>query len=161
MAPFLDRHLDVYQYVLRGLRLPIPELSLKEVARYFGVPRVSNVIDGLDAQMKYEDYHLTKGAERKVLRQELTSYNRDDLEALIEVADRVRELMKSAEPIKLPRTRKRRRHYSVSAVPAPSGELSWSRHIKLCAVCLHAARGRGSDATFCSVGLRLIDSLGA
>jgi predicted RecB family nuclease len=162
--PLWDRHRDVYLYVLRGLRLPIPQLGLKDVAQYFGIPRVSNVIDGLDAQMKYEEYRRTKGDEKKALRQELIAYNRDDLEALIEVTERVVELMKSAEPIVLPRTRRRRRsHRTVSRngqAETPTGEAAWSRHLKSCDACLSAARGQDRYVSFCQVGRMLMESIG-
>lgn len=164
VAPLRDRHLDLYQYVWHRLRLPIPELGLKEVAHYFGVPRVSNIIDGLDAQMKYEEYRHAKGKQKKAIRQGLIAYNRDDLEALIEVADRVRELMKNAQPIILPRPRKAK-HRTASrngqAEQHPRGEHAWARHLKCCDACMGAARGQDSVISFCSVGLALMGEIGA
>lgn len=109
VAHLWDRHLDLYQYVWRGLRLPIPYLGLKEVSEYFAIPRVSNIADGLAAQMFYAQYRHAKGSEKKAMRQQLIAYNHDDLEALIEVTDRVRRLMVVAEPIVLPMAKRQGR----------------------------------------------------
>src|SRR5437773_1263983 len=114
--------------------------------------------------MKYEEYRHAKGAQKKAIRQGLIAYNRDDLEALTEVANRVRELTKNAEPIILPRTRKAK-HRTASrngqAGQHPRGEHAWDRHLKSCDACMSAARGQDSVISFCSVGLALMDEIGA
>ncbi|MGH3442404.1 MAG: TM0106 family RecB-like putative nuclease, partial [Nitriliruptorales bacterium] len=92
MAPIEGRHLDLYDYVGRNLRLPIPRFGLKDVGAYFGVPRISNVSDGLEALYLYEQYARAKGRRKALLREQLIAYNRDDLDTLVEVAGRIRDL---------------------------------------------------------------------
>ena len=76
------RHVDLYQYATRSMRIPDPELSLKAVGDYFGVPRISEISDGLEAQFLYAQYHACRDpAERARLQADLVAYNRDDLEA--------------------------------------------------------------------------------
>lgn len=36
----IERHIDLFAYARRHVRLPIPHLGLKEVADYFGIPRL-------------------------------------------------------------------------------------------------------------------------
>lgn len=99
-----ERHLDLFQYVWRNLRLPIPGLSLKEVGAYFGIPRLSSVYDGLEAQLMYGRYRRTRGKAKILLRQQLIDYNRDDLDALVEVAGRVRDLVSAPRAVQQRRT---------------------------------------------------------
>jgi predicted RecB family nuclease len=166
VAALWERHVDLYQYVWHGLRLPIPELGLKEVSGYFGIPRVSNVVDGLAAQMMYAQYREAKGAAKRAIRQQLCAYNRDDLEALIEVTGRVRDLMVSSEPIVLPAESRARVSKSVvtsknqDVQPVPNGDVAWTRHLRSCTACWSAASGQDGYLSFCSVGLRLMDQLG-
>lgn len=87
------RHFDLFLHVRRSLRLPIPGLSLKEVAEYFGIPRISGVRDGLQAQLMYLEYRSSHDKKRKAtLRNLLLDYNRDDVEALVATAERIRSL---------------------------------------------------------------------
>lgn len=93
LGALFKSHVDLFLYAKRNLRLPIAGLSLKDVAKYFGIPRLSGVEDGLQAQMMYEDYRIARSAKRKeALREELMDYNRDDLEALVAIAERIRDL---------------------------------------------------------------------
>lgn len=92
------RHLDLFQYVWRNLRLPIQSLGLKEVAEYFGVSRVSPISGGLEALTLYDQYRRTKVKDKKArVREQLIAYNRDDLDALVEVASRVHTIMVKSE----------------------------------------------------------------
>jgi predicted RecB family nuclease len=88
-----ERHVDLFTYMRRSLRLPRTGLDLKSVATYFGIPRLSPIRDGLEAEMLYGRY-LTerKPKKRAELRSALRDYNRDDLDALIGTARRLREL---------------------------------------------------------------------
>jgi predicted RecB family nuclease len=89
LGELFRRHFDLYIYVRDHVRLPIPGLGLKDVAAYFGIPRVAGIADGLQAQMLYAEYLRTGEA---ALRDRLIDYNRDDLDALIGVARRLDSL---------------------------------------------------------------------
>jgi predicted RecB family nuclease len=81
------RHIDLFQHATRTMRIPDPELSLKAVADYFGVPRISEISDGLEAQFLYECYRSSRDpGERARLQANLLVYNRDDLEATAAMA---------------------------------------------------------------------------
>lgn len=95
-ASIQARHLDLYQYVWRNLRLPIHSLSLKDVGWYFGIPRLSPVFDGLEAELLYGRYRRATGKKKAEHRERLVDYNRDDLDALVETTTRVRELSLAA-----------------------------------------------------------------
>jgi predicted RecB family nuclease len=92
-AAIRDRHVDLFVWTRGSLRLPRPTLDLKRVAAYFGVPRFSPIGDGMAAEMLYGRYLSSRDAQgRAELRRTLCDYNRDDLDALVEVARRLREL---------------------------------------------------------------------
>jgi uncharacterized protein YprB with RNaseH-like and TPR domain len=65
---------------------------LKEVAECFGIPRVSGVLDGLQAQLLFGEYLRTR---EEGLRNQLLEYNRDDLDGLIATTVRLRALASS------------------------------------------------------------------
>jgi predicted RecB family nuclease len=93
-----ERHVDLFAYMSRSVRLPRAGLDLKQVATYFGIPRLSSISDGLEAQYLYGRYREErKGKQRNDLKAALCDYNRDDLDALIGTARRLRELSLSAE----------------------------------------------------------------
>jgi predicted RecB family nuclease len=76
------RHVDLYQYAIRSMRIPHKELSLKAVAEYFGVPKISSIANGLEAGFLYVQYRACLDlAERERRQSDLIAYNRDDLEA--------------------------------------------------------------------------------
>lgn len=76
------RHVDLFQHAARTMRIPDPELSLKAVANYFGIPKVSQINDGLQAQFLYEQYLSRRDPQRRAqIKADLITYNRDDLEA--------------------------------------------------------------------------------
>jgi predicted RecB family nuclease len=78
------RHVDLFQYARTSMRAPVPELSLGQLANYFGVPKSSSLKNGLEAQMQYEYYHDLQDVRRKAaVKADLIAYNRDDLEALV------------------------------------------------------------------------------
>lgn len=82
---FDDRHIDLFEAARTSLRLPIPELGLAEVAAFLGIPKLSTISDGFDAQLKFKTYELSQKPEQRArLKAELIAYNRDDLEALVE-----------------------------------------------------------------------------
>lgn len=71
----------------------MPSLALAEVADYFGVSKLSAVTGGFDAFLRYPIYAGTQpGAAKEALREELLEYNRDDLVALVAVAEGFRRL---------------------------------------------------------------------
>jgi len=53
LQAFFDRHLDMFHYTERNVRLPIPTLGLKKVADFFGVPRRSSIDGGMEAEALY------------------------------------------------------------------------------------------------------------
>jgi predicted RecB family nuclease len=87
------RHADVFVFARSHVRLPIPGLGLKEVAEYFGMPRIAGITDGLQAQLLYARYRQTGDT---ALRDRLTDYNRDDLDSLIAVIQRLGSLVRDA-----------------------------------------------------------------
>ena len=89
-----ERHVDLYEWARRSVRLPRAGLDLKTVATYLGVPRLSPIRDGMEAEMLYGRYlAATSEQKRAELRTALCNYNRDDLDALIGTARRLRELV--------------------------------------------------------------------
>lgn len=85
-------HLDLYQYAVGAVRLPVPWLTLPEVSAYFGVSKLSAVAGGFDAQMRYLAYCRAAGPAKDDLRDELLEYNLDDLVGLVAVAEGFRRL---------------------------------------------------------------------
>jgi uncharacterized protein YprB with RNaseH-like and TPR domain len=80
------------------VRLPIPGLGLKEVADYFGIPRLSGVAGGLHARSLHDRYRRTGDLR---LRDRLIDYNRDDLDALVGVSQQFARLTNPADAQKL------------------------------------------------------------
>ncbi len=102
MDALVAQHVDLYQYAAETVGLPIPCLGLSEVARYFGTHKLSQIPDGLIAQLFYESYLGTETGPAKVaLKQQLLDYNRDDIDALVAVTQVLRDLIPDA-PIRLP-----------------------------------------------------------
>jgi len=90
-----SRHLDLYQDASKSLRLPILELALKPVASYFAIPKVSRIRDGLEAMMWFQQYRKSQDeSERDKIKTKLVDYNREDLEALVGVAEHISGLRK-------------------------------------------------------------------
>jgi predicted RecB family nuclease len=90
---FHERHVDLYVCSRNGLRLPIPSLALGEVAAYFGAEKASSIENGLAALNLYRKYRTKYSPRvRKEIRDELLTYNRDDLDALIETAHAIEAL---------------------------------------------------------------------
>jgi predicted RecB family nuclease len=88
-----SRHLDMLRGVVQAVRFPIPTLGLAEVARHFGMPKVSRIQDGLQANGQYQLYRSTRDKDKRdALKAELLEYNREDLTALIGVAERITAL---------------------------------------------------------------------
>ena len=78
-------HLDLFHWARNAVRLPIPRLALGDVAGYFAIPKLSGISDGLTAMSLYENYCRSRD---ESLKAELLEYNRDDLDALVGVAER-------------------------------------------------------------------------
>jgi predicted RecB family nuclease len=95
-----SRHLDLYHHAKNALRFPIPSLALGEVASYFAIPRVSRIRDGLEALFLFQEYRACRDDNRReALKTDLLEYNRDDLEALVEVAERISGLQCSSQKV--------------------------------------------------------------
>jgi len=92
-AALRERHVDLFEWVRRSVRLPRARLDLKQVASYFGVPRLSSIGDGMEAELLYDRYLRSRDEQKRAtLRTALCDYNRDDLDALIGTARRLSEL---------------------------------------------------------------------
>jgi predicted RecB family nuclease len=94
LTTLVERHVDLYAWTLSNLRLPIPRLAEKDVSSYFGVTRISDVYDGLQALLLYWQYLETR---KGSIKKRLLDYNRDDVDSLIELVGRIRELAAPAE----------------------------------------------------------------
>jgi predicted RecB family nuclease len=93
-----ERHVDLFGWTRRSVRLPRARLDLKQVATYLGVPRLSPVRDGMEAELLYDRYRRSRDAgQRSTLRQSLCDYNRDDLDALMGTARRLGELSRESD----------------------------------------------------------------
>ncbi len=85
--PLADReHFDLFVWAQRSLRLPVPSLSLEELAEYFAVPHHSDIAGGMEAQLLYRKLLTGPRAGRSTVKRRLLSYNRDDLDATVAVA---------------------------------------------------------------------------
>jgi predicted RecB family nuclease len=92
-----SRHLDLFQYARKAVRFPIPQLALGQVATYFAIPKVSRIRNGLEALSQYQDYCQSRDEDsRAAIKTSLLEYNRDDLEALVGVAERISEVQRHA-----------------------------------------------------------------
>ena len=70
------------------MRLPIPELGLESVATYYGIPKLSLISDGFEAQWRYAEYRTCRAkGRRRALKAHLIEYNHGDLEALAGIAE--------------------------------------------------------------------------
>jgi len=84
------RHLDLLLRTRRTMRFPIPQMGLDDVATYFAIQRVSRIRNGLEALSLYQEYrHSQDENRRNTLKANLIEYNRDDLEALVGIAQRI------------------------------------------------------------------------
>ena len=136
--------------------IPNPELSLKAVADYFGVPTVSAITNGLEAQFLYYEYRSCREPEERArLQSDLIAYNRDDLEATAAMAQIMRsgpeswpaaqangwEEHRARRTVPPPRLRPRVR-------PAPNGQADPQRH--------RLSRIRNEPAASSSTGLAAV-----
>ena len=64
------------------------------MATYFGIHGKSQIRSGLEAQFRYQEYYLCSDKDKRLeLRSKLLEYNRDDIEALVGVAEGLMALM--------------------------------------------------------------------
>ena len=89
LNPIVERHVDLYRWAYRNVRLPVPSLSLKEVGEYFGYPRVTKDMNGLAAALMFSRY--LRRRDRK-LQDRLLDYNRDDVDSLVFVVSKLQQL---------------------------------------------------------------------
>src|SRR5262249_40403327 len=61
-----SRHLDLFHHVRRAVRFPIPQLAMNQVARYFAIPKVSRIRDGLEALCLYQEYRNSRDENRRI-----------------------------------------------------------------------------------------------
>lgn len=84
------RHFDLFRHAEKTVRFPVPRLALIDVAKYFAIPKVSRIQNGIEAQMLYREYCACPDSERRLeLKSRLLEYNRDDVDALVGVAERL------------------------------------------------------------------------
>lgn len=93
LAALRPRHVDAYLFMTRNVRLPIPHMTLKHVARHFRIRRKSPIADGLEANAIYAKFRKAEGTRREKLRRELQKYNQDDLDCAIQAARRLQEIL--------------------------------------------------------------------
>ncbi|MHB2029484.1 MAG: TM0106 family RecB-like putative nuclease [Acidimicrobiales bacterium] len=89
------RHVDLHLWAERNVRLPIPGTGLKEVEEYFGFPRITRGVDGFMAVWMYAEYSTSKDPK---IRERLIDYNRDDVDSLIHVVERLQDWASTVEP---------------------------------------------------------------
>jgi predicted RecB family nuclease len=96
-----SRHLDVFHHVTKAVRFPIPKLGLGEVARYYTIAKLSRISDGLEALFLYqEEYQRSQDEKRRdAVKADLLEYNRDDLEALAGVTERISTLQGGSQMV--------------------------------------------------------------
>jgi predicted RecB family nuclease len=102
VAEIRERHLDIFRYAERNVRLPIPTLDLKSVGKYFKVARRTEVSGGMAAAHLYHQYRLAKRdklADQVRLREVLLDYNCDDIEALVAIAQHLLRLHRNRRRI--------------------------------------------------------------
>jgi len=88
-----SRHFDLFQHAQKAVRLPIPQLALSQVASYFAISKVSRIPDGRAALYQYQEYRKSRDESRRnAIKNDLLEYNRDDLEALVGIAERISAL---------------------------------------------------------------------
>jgi predicted RecB family nuclease len=97
-SPLAGRvHLDLYQWACRHLRLPMPGLSVKAVASFFDLPRISDeIIDGFMAHAMYQQAVAEDGTPHgHEIKQQLLNYNADDVVTLGGIIEILRALIHS------------------------------------------------------------------
>lgn len=104
LGPILDivigRHFDLFQHTIKSVRFPIPQLGLGELATYFALPQMSSVRNGLEALLLYQEYRHSQDEDKRVaIKTNLHDYNRDDLEALVGVTDRIASLRRGSQAV--------------------------------------------------------------
>jgi predicted RecB family nuclease len=93
VATMVQRHLDMYSFVLRNVRYPIASLGLKHIADYYGVARSSTIADGFEALTLYRQYQSSnRTSDKRQTRELLMQYNQDDLRSLSHVVRQIRLL---------------------------------------------------------------------
>jgi uncharacterized protein YprB with RNaseH-like and TPR domain len=92
--------LDLLHHAKKAVRFPIPQLGLAPVASHFAIQRISPIRDGLEAQSLYQEYRRSRDEDkREALKTNLLEYNRDDLEALVGVAEQMTALAREPRSI--------------------------------------------------------------
>lgn len=86
-------HTDLYGYMNRNMRLPIPDLGLKDVASHLGISRASQVRDGLQALLLFNKFQRAGGKQRRSIKRRLLAYNRDDVLTLIATLEKLSMLV--------------------------------------------------------------------
>jgi len=101
IAEIERRHVDLYyDWYLSNVRLPISSAGLKEMAAHLSVDRVSPISSGLEALAFYRQAMDTGS---QALREQLLAYNRDDVESLVAVVERLRVVPDSRHEVVLVR----------------------------------------------------------
>lgn len=115
----LSRHVDLAVWLRRNLRLPIPRIELKHIARHFGMTRTSTIGSGLEASNLYLRAVATGDP---LLRERLCDYNTDDVHNLIGIVEGLRsiasnELRALPRPVELPN--------HIDSIEITDAEIDW------------------------------------
>jgi len=78
------------------MRLPIPGFGLHEVAEYYKLPQSAEVRNGLHASVLFQQYcGSTDQDARLETKMKLIEYSRFDLEALVGIVHRIKQLART------------------------------------------------------------------
>lgn len=97
-----ERHFDLFEYAKANVRLPIPTLDLKSVGKFLGHYRKADIRGGMEAAFLHRQYLEAERKEKAVIKRDLIAYNLEDLEALVHIIERFRELRQIAASASLP-----------------------------------------------------------
>lgn len=90
LSRFVERHMDICQFLQKNFRFPMKSLDLDGMEEYLGIQRHSSISSGLEALALYKRCLRTKD---NVLKQQLLDYNREDIESTLAIVDKIPELV--------------------------------------------------------------------
>jgi predicted RecB family nuclease len=99
LEPLDTRHIDLYLFADRVVRLPVYGKGLKKVGGYLGIDYGDDVVDGFAALNFYYSFRAARGKRRAEMREQLLRYNQQDLVALVAAADFLRTRGRPAESL--------------------------------------------------------------
>ena len=90
MTALQERHVDLYHWLMHSLMLPTLDFGLKTISKWAGIARTGDVTSGLQATSLYLHYRHSADP---AIRDRLLSYNREDVDGLVEVIEHLRQLV--------------------------------------------------------------------